>query len=29
VLCQAPGRPLFGQVVPPAELRAAIKELYA
>jgi shikimate kinase / 3-dehydroquinate synthase len=29
VLCPAPGRPLFGQVVPPAELRAAIKELYA
>jgi shikimate kinase / 3-dehydroquinate synthase len=29
VLCPAPGRPLFGQVVPPAELRSAIKELYA
>ncbi|HEX3804631.1 MAG TPA: bifunctional shikimate kinase/3-dehydroquinate synthase [Solirubrobacteraceae bacterium] len=29
VLCPAPGRPLFGQIVPPAELRAAIKELYA
>jgi shikimate kinase/3-dehydroquinate synthase len=28
VLCPAPGRPLYGQVVPPAELRAAIKELY-
>jgi shikimate kinase/3-dehydroquinate synthase len=28
VLCPAPGRPLFGQTVPPAELRAAIKELY-
>jgi shikimate kinase / 3-dehydroquinate synthase len=29
VLCPAPGRPLFGQIVPPAELRAAIRELYA
>ena len=29
VLCPAPGRPQLGQVVPPAELRAAIKELYA
>jgi shikimate kinase/3-dehydroquinate synthase len=28
VLCPAPGRPLFGQTVPPAELRAAIRELY-
>ena len=28
VLCPAPGRPLFGQIVPPAELRAAIRELY-
>jgi shikimate kinase/3-dehydroquinate synthase len=28
VLCPAPGRPQFGQVVPPADLRAAIKELY-
>ncbi len=27
VLCPAPGRPLIGQTVPPAELRAAIKEL--
>jgi shikimate kinase/3-dehydroquinate synthase len=29
VLCPEPGRPLFGQTVPPAELRAAIKELIA
>ena len=29
VLCTAPGRPQFGQIVPPAELRAAIRELYA
>jgi shikimate kinase/3-dehydroquinate synthase len=29
VLCSDPGRPVIGQVVPPAELRAAIKELYA
>ncbi len=29
VLCPAPGRPQFGQIVPPAELRAAIRELYA
>jgi shikimate kinase / 3-dehydroquinate synthase len=29
VLCPQPGRPLFGQIVPPAELRSAIKELYA
>lgn len=29
VLCPTPGRPLFGQVVPPAELRSAIRELYA
>jgi shikimate kinase/3-dehydroquinate synthase len=29
VLCPAPGRPRYGQIVPPAELRAAIKELYA
>jgi shikimate kinase / 3-dehydroquinate synthase len=28
VLCPAPGRPQIGQVVAPAELRAAIKELY-
>jgi shikimate kinase/3-dehydroquinate synthase len=28
VLCPAPGRPQYGQVVPPAELRAAIRELY-
>ncbi len=28
VLCPAPGRPVIGQVVAPAELRAAIKELY-
>jgi shikimate kinase / 3-dehydroquinate synthase len=28
VLCPAPGRPLYGQIVPPAELRAAIRELY-
>ena len=27
VLCPAPGRPLIGQTVSPAELRAAIKEL--
>lgn len=29
VLCPGPGRPVIGQTVPPAELRAAIKELYA
>lgn len=29
VLCPAPGRPLIGQTVSPAELRAAIKELMA
>ena len=29
VLCTAPGRPQYGQIVPPAELRAALKELYA
>jgi shikimate kinase/3-dehydroquinate synthase len=29
VLCAAPGRPQFGQTVPPAELRAAVRELYA
>jgi shikimate kinase / 3-dehydroquinate synthase len=29
VLCPAPGRPLIGQIVPPAELRTAIRELYA
>ncbi len=29
VLCPAPGRALYGQIVAPAELRAAIKELYA
>ncbi len=29
VLCPAPGRPQYGQIVPPAELRAAIRELYA
>jgi shikimate kinase / 3-dehydroquinate synthase len=29
VLCPAAGRPQYGQVVPPAELRAAIRELYA
>jgi shikimate kinase/3-dehydroquinate synthase len=28
VLCPAPGRAQFGQHVPPAELRAAVKELY-
>jgi shikimate kinase/3-dehydroquinate synthase len=28
VLCPAPGRPQYGQIVPPAELRAAIRELY-
>jgi len=28
VLCPQPGRPQYGQVVPPAELRAAIRELY-
>jgi shikimate kinase/3-dehydroquinate synthase len=28
VLCPAPGRAQYGQVVPPAELRAAIRELY-
>jgi shikimate kinase/3-dehydroquinate synthase len=28
VLCPAAGRPQYGQVVPPAELRAAIRELY-
>jgi 3-dehydroquinate synthetase len=27
VLCPAPGRAQFGQYVPPAELRAAVKEL--
>jgi shikimate kinase/3-dehydroquinate synthase len=27
VLCPAPGRPVIGQRVPPAELRAAVKEL--
>ncbi len=29
VLCPAPGRPVYGQIVPPGELRAAVKELYA
>jgi 3-dehydroquinate synthetase/shikimate kinase len=29
VLCPAPGRPQYGQTVAPAELRAAIRELYA
>jgi 3-dehydroquinate synthetase len=29
VLCPAAGEPQFGQIVPPAELRAAIRELYA
>ncbi len=29
VLCPAAGRPQYGQIVPPAELRAAIRELYA
>ncbi len=29
VLCPAPGRPQFGQTVPPSELRAAVRELYA
>lgn len=29
VLCPAAGRPQYGQVVPPAELRSAIRELYA
>ncbi len=29
VLCPAAGEPKFGQIVPPAELRAAIRELYA
>jgi shikimate kinase/3-dehydroquinate synthase len=28
VLCPAAGRPQYGQFVPPAELRAAIRELY-
>jgi shikimate kinase / 3-dehydroquinate synthase len=28
VLCPEPGRPQYGQIVPPAELRAALKELY-
>jgi len=28
VLCPAPGRAQFGQYVPPAELRAAVKELF-
>ncbi len=28
VLCPEPGRAVYGQVVPPAELRAAIRELY-
>jgi shikimate kinase/3-dehydroquinate synthase len=28
VLCPLPGRPQYGQIVPPAELRAAIRELY-
>jgi shikimate kinase/3-dehydroquinate synthase len=28
VLCPAPGRPQYGQIVPPSELRAAIRELY-
>ena len=28
VLCPAAGRPQYGQTVPPAELRAAIRELY-
>ena len=28
VLCPAAGRPQYGQIVPPAELRAAIRELY-
>jgi shikimate kinase/3-dehydroquinate synthase len=28
VLCPAAGRPQYGQVVPPAELRSAIRELY-
>ena len=29
VLCPAPGSPQYGQTVPPGELRAAIRELYA
>ncbi len=29
VLCSAPGQCEFGQTVPPAEVRAAIRELYA
>ena len=28
VLCPAVGRPQYGQIVPPAELRSAIRELY-